>query len=142
MVPPNRSAPGGLQRVSTTGPREAHVNVCIPILENRGLLSPVSPHFSAAPMFLLVDSATLAFRSLPNPPPAEGRRCDPYRALREEDVQWFIVGGIGQNALAEIARRNVPVHRTSRGTVADALAGWIAGRLPALRQGTDGPGWM
>ncbi len=117
------------------------MRICIPIVENRGLLSPVSPHFAAAPMFLLVDTSTLAFRSIPNPHPTEGRRCDPYRALGGQPVDSFIVGGIGRNALAEIARRNVPVYRALRGRVADALAALIAGKLPTLREGTDGPGW-
>jgi predicted Fe-Mo cluster-binding NifX family protein len=117
------------------------MKICIPIVENRGLLSPVSPHFASAPMFLFVDTSTLAFRSIPNPSPAEGRRCDPFRALGAQPVDSFIVGGIGTNALTEIARRNVPVYRAVRGRVADALAALIAGKLPALREGTDGPGW-
>jgi predicted Fe-Mo cluster-binding NifX family protein len=120
---------------------EADMKICIPIVENRGLLSPVSPHFATAPMFLLVDTLTLAFRSIPNLGPAEGCRCDPYRVLGDQPVDSFIVGGIGTNALTEIARRNVPVYRTVRGRVADALAGFIAGKLPTVREGTRGPGW-
>lgn len=119
----------------------ADMKLCIPIVENRGLLSPVSPHFAAAPMFLLVDTSTLAFRSIPNPSPEDGRRCDPYRALGDQPVDSFIVGGIGANALTELARRNVPVYRAARGRVADALAAFIAGKLPPLREGTGGPGW-
>jgi hypothetical protein len=33
------------------------------------------------------------------------------------------------------------VYRTARGNVADALAGFISGKLPILGEGTDGPGW-
>ncbi len=116
------------------------MKICIPVLENRGLLSPFSPHFGSAPMFLLVDTAGLAFSSVANPTASEGRRCDPYRSLGGQAVDSFIVAGIGTNALAEIVRRNVPIYRANRARVADALADLIAGKLPPVREGTNGPG--
>lgn len=116
------------------------MKICIPIVEDRGLLSPVSPHFASAPMFLLVDAATLAFRSVPNPSPAEGARCDPYRSLRGLAIDSFIVGGIGANALTVIRQGNVPVFRTGSDRVADALAELIAGTLPFLSHPRRGPG--
>jgi predicted Fe-Mo cluster-binding NifX family protein len=57
-------------------------------------------------------------------------------------VDSFIVGGIGTNALKEIARKRVPVYRAARGNVADALAAFTSGKLPTLETGTDGPGWL
>jgi predicted Fe-Mo cluster-binding NifX family protein len=115
------------------------MNICIPIVENLGLLSFVSPHFGSAPMFLVVDTSTLAYRSIPNPPLDEGQ-CDPYRALGDQPVDSFIVGGIGANALAEIERRKLPVYRSFGGRVADALADLLAGKLRFLREATNGRG--
>ncbi|GAO04708.1 NifB/NifX family molybdenum-iron cluster-binding protein [Anaeromyxobacter sp. PSR-1] len=105
--------------------------LCIPIEENRGLLSPVSRHFGRAPAFLLVDAATLAHRVLPNAP--SEHPCDPCRALVNEDIDVFLVGGIGAHALEKIrGRRRIPVYRAPPGRVADALALHIAGRLPVV----------
>lgn len=107
--------------------------LCIPIEENRGLLSPVSRHFGRAPAFLLVDAATLAHRVLPNTP--SEHPCDPCRALVNEDIDVFLVGGIGAHALEKIrARRRIAVFRAPPGRVADALALHIAGRLPVVQE--------
>lgn len=108
------------------------VTLCIPIEENRGLLSPVSRHFGRAPAFLLVDAATLEHRLLPNAP--SDAACDPCRALLGEDVDVFLVGGIGAHALERIrSRRRIAVFRAPPGRVADALALYIAGRLPVVQ---------
>ncbi|GAO01509.1 NifB/NifX family molybdenum-iron cluster-binding protein [Anaeromyxobacter sp. PSR-1] len=107
------------------------MNICIPIVEDRGFLSPISPHFARAPMFLLVEPSSLAHRCVPNPDPEPGR-CDLHDALDHEPIGSFIVGGIGANALGQLARRNVPVYGTRCGNVADALTALIAGRLTPL----------
>ncbi len=104
--------------------------ICIPVDEARGLLSPVSAHFGRAARFLFVDSGTLVHRSIANEHPDDA--CDPYRALAHETVDVFIVGGIGSNALEEIRRRNIPVYLADRRGVADALASYIAGKLPRV----------
>jgi predicted Fe-Mo cluster-binding NifX family protein len=40
------------------------MRVCIPIAKGLGLESRVSPHFGSAPLFMLVDPETRAFRIL------------------------------------------------------------------------------
>lgn len=119
----------------------ASMKICVPIAEDRGLLSPVSPHFGHAPSFLIVDTATLAFRSVPNPLRTEGPRCDLQRALSEHRVEAYVVVGIGAKAVAGIAARGVPIYRAARGRVADALAELVAGNLPTVSGASDGPGW-
>jgi len=107
--------------------------VCVPILEHEGLLSRISPEFSAAPLFLLVDIATLAFRAVPNTPERQKNRgCNPCGALEDATVDLVIVDGIDPHALGQITRRGVPVHGRARGNVADALASFIGGALPRL----------
>jgi predicted Fe-Mo cluster-binding NifX family protein len=112
--------------------------VCVPIAEDRGLSSPVSREFASAPMFLLVDSATLAFRTIPNTPQRlKDRGCDPCEALEDTTVDLLIVARIEQDTLAQITSRGVPVHGGAVGTAADALAALIGGRLPALQAGRE-----
>lgn len=107
--------------------------VCVPIEEDRGLLSPVSPEFASAPMFLLVDSATLAFRSIPNTAQRrEERGCDRCGALEDTLVDLLVVGRIERDAIDQLASRGVAVHGGACGTAVDALAALIGGRLPAL----------
>ena len=114
------------------------MRICVPIVDNLGLLSYVAPHFGSAPAYLVVDTATLAFHPIPNRP-HERDRCDPYRALEGERIDAFIVIGIGARALAEIARRRLWVYGSLGGRVADVLADYLDGSLKLLRDATDGP---
>jgi predicted Fe-Mo cluster-binding NifX family protein len=107
--------------------------VAVPITEDLGLLSPVSPDFASAPMFLLVDSATLAFRSIPNTAQRRKERgCDPCAALEDTIVDLLIVDRIERDTIDQLASRGMTVHCGARGTAANALAALMGGRLPAL----------
>jgi predicted Fe-Mo cluster-binding NifX family protein len=108
--------------------------VAVPISEDRGLLSPVFPDFASAPMFLLVDSATLAFRSIPNTAQRRKERgCDPCAALEDTIVDLLIVERITRDTIDQLASRGVTtVQYGARGTAANALAALMGGRLPAL----------
>lgn len=114
------------------------MTLCIPVVENLGLLSFVAPHFGSAPMYLLLDTGTLAFHAIPNLPRARNR-CEPYRALEGQRIDAFIVKGIGANALAEIARRRLWAYGSHGGRVADVLSDYLGGSLRLLREPTNGP---
>ena len=103
-------------------------SICIPIDEDRGLLSRVAPRFCDAPSFLLVETGALTFRAIPNP--MDGGSCDPHVLLRGATVDVFIVSDGGTDARGETPRLEAPVYRTPRSTVAGAIAALIAGRLP------------
>lgn len=120
--------------------------VCIPVGESRGLLSPVHPELPGAPHLVLVDVETLAFRTVPNT--AERRRdrgCDPCEALEDTAVDVLLVErAVDPHTLERLANRHVSVYGGARGSVADALAALIAGRLerlsaPARLRVQDGP---
>lgn len=107
--------------------------VGIPVMEERGLLSRVSRVFAASPMLLLVEAETLAFLAIPNSPQRqEERGCSPCEALGDVSVDAVVVGEIEASALGQIARRHVPVYGGARGTVADALAALMCGRLECI----------
>ena len=40
--------------------------ICIPVTEDKGKQSPVSAHFGSAPIYLLVDTNTMACQAVPN----------------------------------------------------------------------------
>ena len=107
--------------------------ICVPIAEDRGLRSPVADDFASAPIFLLVDSATLAWRGVPNSPQRrKDRGCEPCEALEDTTVDLLVVARIDPETLQRVARRGVPVHGGASGTATDALAALVGGRLPAL----------
>lgn len=104
------------------------MRICIPIAENRGLLSPLSPRLETSPMFLLVDTATLAYRTIPYVPSDAA----PHPALASEGVDAFIVPAAGAGGAIRELGRSRPVYAAPAGRVADALAELIAGRLQAI----------
>ena len=107
--------------------------VCIPVGDDRGLRAPVAPGLDSAPVLLLVDASTLAFRAVPNE--AQRRRdrgCDPCEALDDEAVDAVLVASIEAEALDRITRRGLRVLAGARGTAAQALGDYASGRLRAL----------
>ena len=104
--------------------------VCIPVADGRGLQAPVARGLDDAEVLLLVDATTLAFRAVSNAPlRRRARGCDPCEALDDTPVDAVIVASIEPDALARLARRNLPVYHRARGTAANALADFLAGRL-------------
>jgi predicted Fe-Mo cluster-binding NifX family protein len=106
------------------------MNICMPVTEDRGLESPLSLHFGSAPVFLLVDTATLTCRALPNRNAHHAHgMCQPLAALAGEAVDGLVVGGIGQGALMKLQAAGIEVFRCDLSTVSEALAALAAGRL-------------
>ena len=106
------------------------MNICMPVTEDRGLESPLSLHFGSAPVFLLVDTATLTCRAVPNHNAHHAHgMCQPLAALAGEAVDGLVVGGIGPNALARLGAAGIEVFRCEHATVGEALAALEAGRL-------------
>ena len=100
--------------------------VCLPIEEDCGLRSRVSARFCDARSFLLVETHSLTHRAIPNVRDApRDAVCDARRLLRGAAVDLFILGD------GEAPSLDGPVTRAPPGTVADALAALIAGKLPA-----------
>jgi predicted Fe-Mo cluster-binding NifX family protein len=109
------------------------MNACIPVSKDRGLESPLYPHFGSAPVFLLVDTETRACRAIANPAfEREHGRCHPLDLLGDEKVDIFVVSGIGAGALDRLAAARIPVYHTARGTVGEALEAIAKGALPPV----------
>jgi predicted Fe-Mo cluster-binding NifX family protein len=106
------------------------MRICIPVLEDRGLDSPVSAHFGSAPAFMIVDTASSACRVIDNARQHHAHgMCQPLSALAGETVDGLIVGGIGRGALMKLRAAGITVFRADQPTVGEAVAALSAGNL-------------
>jgi len=113
------------------------MQLCIPVLDDRGLDSLVSGHFGSAPAFMIVDTDSGACRVLANRNDHHAHgMCQPLAALAGERVDGLIVGGIGMGALMKLQAAGIAVFRAMHPTVAETIAAFKEGRLQPV--GEDG----
>ena len=106
------------------------MNICIPVLEDKGLESPVSAHFGSAPLFMIVDTESGSCRSITNGNAHHGHgMCQPLQSLAGESVDGMVVGGIGMGALGRLQAANIRVYLSELPTVNATLAAFKAGAL-------------
>jgi len=106
------------------------MKVCIPVNEDRGLDSPVCGHFGSAPLFLVVDTETSACRALPNGNQHHAHgMCRPLDALRGEQLDALVVGGIGLGALTRLRESGLDVWISAQPDVKATLAALADGSL-------------
>ena len=109
------------------------MNICIPVTEDNGAASPVSPHFGSAPLFMIVDTDSGACRAVPNRNTHHGHgMCTPLASLAGESIDGMVVGGIGMGALAKLGAAGVRVFRSEHATVEDTVAAFRAGSLKTM----------
>ncbi len=99
------------------------MKVCFPVLENRGLESPVYGHFGSAPGFVVVDMTTNEVTAINN----SGRihqhgACNPVAGLGGHQVDAVVVGGIGGGALYKLNAAGMRVFQAQEGTIAENIA--------------------
>jgi predicted Fe-Mo cluster-binding NifX family protein len=109
------------------------MQICIPVVEDRGLESRVSAHFGSAPGFMIVatESGNARLIGNSNQHHAHGM-CQPLAALAGETVEGIVVGGIGMGALMKLQAAGITVYRAMHPTVAETLAAYTAGSLQPL----------
>ncbi len=111
------------------------MQICIPVIEDRGLDSRVSDHFGSAPGFMIVDTDTGACRLIGNRNQHHAHgMCQPLAALAGEPVDGIIVGGIGMGALMKLQAAGITVYRASHPTVVETIAAFTEGRLETVDQ--------
>lgn len=113
------------------------MKICIPTTDDRGLLSPLSPHFGRAPYLTVVDLATGDVESVRNGKDHSGHgHCNPATRVREHRAEVVICAGLGQGALASLTSAGVRVYLTGEKNSGEAIAAFTAGRTeeasPAL----------
>jgi len=106
------------------------MNICIPVMENRGLESAVSPHFGSAPVFLIVDTESGASRTLDNRNARHAHGvCQPLASLSGERIGAIVVGGIGAGAINKLQASGIEVFLAEPGTASDIVSAFKAGKL-------------
>jgi predicted Fe-Mo cluster-binding NifX family protein len=109
------------------------MQICIPVVEDRGLESRVSAHFGSAPGFMIVDTESGNARLIGNSNQHHAHgMCQPLAALAGETVEGIVVGGIGMGALMKLQAAGITVYRAMHPTVAETLAAYTAGSLQSL----------
>jgi len=109
------------------------MKLCIPVAENQALNSIVYGHFGSAPLFMLVDSETLAVEPLNNHDEHHVHgACNPLKALAGRAVDAVLVGGIGLGAIRGLRSAGIAVYRSPAQTIAEAVSQFKAGTLPEL----------
>jgi len=109
------------------------MKVCIPVEEYRGLDSVVYGHFGSAPVFVLVDTETLAVEPLSNRDEHHQHgACSPLKAIGGRQVNAVIVGGIGSGAIRGLNQAGIEVYRFVDGTAGQAVQQLKTGKLSPL----------
>ena len=112
------------------------MNICIPVENDDGLQSRVCAHFGSAPIFMIVDTDTLACKAVKNTHQHHAHgMCQPLAALSGETMDAIVVGGIGMGALMKLNAANIKVYRTSRPTLQATLDALKAGQLEPVTPG-------
>lgn len=121
------------------------MNVCIPVLEDKGLESQVSRHFGSAPAFIVVNTESGECRTIQNQDlhHAHGM-CQPISSLNGENIDAIVTGGIGAGALGKLRAAGLEVFCSEHPTAREAIAALKQGRLakvdPATACGHHGHG--
>lgn len=117
------------------------MKVAIPVAEEQGLESMVYGHFGSAPVFVVVDSETMAVESLGNRDQTHVHgQCSPVKALAGTRPDAVVVGGIGAGALVGLRGAGIKVYACAGGTVRHVLQQLKAGELPEVNENSVCPG--
>jgi predicted Fe-Mo cluster-binding NifX family protein len=107
------------------------MKIAFPVIEDRGLESPVYSHFGSAPFFMVLDSSNGGVEALGNTDAHHIHgQCQPLKALGGTAVDMVVVGGIGAGALMKMQGMGIRVFRAVEGSVSENLELLKAGKLP------------
>jgi predicted Fe-Mo cluster-binding NifX family protein len=106
------------------------MQICIPVLEDLGLESPVCGHFGSAPAFMIVDTDSGGHEVIKNDNQHHAHgMCQPLAVLAGRAVDGIVVGGIGMGALMKLRAAGINVFKAVHPTVSETLAAFAAGTL-------------
>ncbi len=98
------------------------------------LEAPASPVFGRCPVYVFVDTETMAFEAMDNPAQAAsgGAGIQAAQFVVNHGAQAVLSGNVGPNAFDVLAAANVPVYLVAEGTMRDAVEAFKAGRLQRM----------
>jgi predicted Fe-Mo cluster-binding NifX family protein len=107
------------------------MKIAFPVARNEGMVSPVFGHFGSAPFFMVVDTETSQFESIPNADlHHQHGQCQPLAALNGHTVDAVVVSGIGSGALRKLVAAGVRVYHGIVGSVSENLTMIQNAKLP------------
>lgn len=107
------------------------MKLCIPVEQDLGLESQVYGHFGSAPLFLIVDTETMDWRTLVNNHQQHAHgMCQPVAAISGEPVDAIVVGGIGRGALMKLNAGGYQVYMAQYPSVMQTVEAFKKGSLP------------
>ncbi len=113
------------------------MNVCIPVLEDKGLESQVSQHFGSAPAFIVVNTENGECRTIQNQDLDHAHGvCQPLSSLNGESIDAIVTYGIGAGALSKLRAAGLEVFCSKHSTVGKAITALKEGRLTRVSPAT------
>lgn len=107
------------------------MKLCFPVQYDEGVESKVYNHFGSAPLFVLMDTESNAVTVISNGDQHhEHGRCNPLKALDNQQIDAVIVGGIGGGAFSRLNQAGIKVYRAQLPTIKENLALLQSGKLP------------
>jgi predicted Fe-Mo cluster-binding NifX family protein len=98
------------------------MNICFPVVANKGLSSELYGHFASAPIFLVVETVSGRSSAIVNCDPENPfGGCNPFVALRRQSLDAIIVDGIGDDALRSMQFCGFKVYQAHAPVVSDNL---------------------
>jgi len=110
------------------------MNICIPVQEQKDLQSRISAHFGSAPFFMIVDTDTETFKTVPNINLHHGHgMCMPLQSLQNETIDGVVVGGIGAGAFNKLKSAQIEVYITKQSIVKNIIEEFKSSILTPLQ---------
>ncbi len=100
--------------------------------------APASPVFGRCPVYVFVDTDTMAFEAMENPAMGApgGAGIQAAQFVVEQGAQAVVTGAVGPNAFNVLRAARVGVYPFAGGTVRQAVEALKAGRLQAVGEAT------
>ena len=102
--------------------------------EGPGLKSAVSPIFGRCPVYVFIDTNTMAVEPIPNPaqnaPGGAGIQAAQF--VVSKGVKAVLTGNVGPNANDVLSASGIDVYMVKGGTVEKTVADFMAGKLPKV----------
>jgi predicted Fe-Mo cluster-binding NifX family protein len=102
------------------------------------LMADVEQRFGRCPRFLIVNSETMEYRSVPNAASFQsgGAGITAAQQVINEGAEFVIAGEVGPNAFEVLNKANVKVYARVSGTIRDAVEMLMAGTLRGAMEPT------
>ena len=109
------------------------MNICFPVIADAGIESMIYGHFASAPFFVIIDTDTGQSSLIANcdsDNPYAG--CNPFSALRGQQLDGIIVGGIGDDSVRVMNMCGFTVYQAASLSVSENATLFTTNALPVV----------